>query len=307
MVDITLLGTGGGMPTPYRFLSSLLINFKGRKILVDCGEGTQVSMKMAGTGFKAIDYILITHCHGDHIFGLPGLLQAIGNGGREEKITIIGPSGIREVMDGLMVTCKYLPYEIEIIENPTHSISIFDDDLIISTMEADHTASCLGYSFYFKRSAKFDIKKAESNGVPKILWNKLQKSEESIEHEGIVYTRDMVLGRGREGLKISLLTDSRPLDSMIDFYKDSDMLFCEGTYGDNGDIDKAVKNKHMTFAEAAAFAKNADCKKLCLTHFSVAMMEPKDYLKTLLLEKTGWSFRLSFQKRMINNYHIKYQ
>lgn len=278
MLDITLLGTGGGMPTPYRFLSSFLVNFKGRKILIDCGEGTQVSMKIAGTGFKSIDYILITHCHGDHIFGLPGLLQTIGNSGREEKITLIGPKGIKEIMNGLMVTCRYLPYEIEVIENPSDIISVFDNDLIISTIEADHTAPCLGYSLYFKRSPKFDIEKANMNNVPKVLWNKLQKSRESIEFEGRIYNSDMVLGRGRKGIKVGFITDSRPVDSMVDFYNDSDLLFCEGTYGDSSDIDKALKNKHMTFEEAAVLAKNAQCSKLCLSHFSVAMMEPKDYI-----------------------------
>ncbi|MDD6796104.1 MAG: ribonuclease Z, partial [Clostridiaceae bacterium] len=251
---------------------------KGHKLLIDCGEGTQVSMKMCGTGFKTIDYILISHCHGDHILGLPGLLQTIGNSGREDKITIIGPQGIKEVMEGLMVTCKYLPYDVEVIENPKESISIFDDDLIISTVNADHNIPCLGYSLYFKRSARFDVAKAEENKVPKNLWNKLQKSTESIEFEGKTYKRDMVLGRGREGLKIGYITDSRPLESMKEFYFKCDMLFCEGTYGDDLDLDKAIKNKHMTFREAATLAKSADCKELCLTHFSVAMMEPKDFL-----------------------------
>ena len=82
MVDLCLLGCGGGMPMPFRNLSALLINFKGRKILIDCGEGTQVSMRIIGWGFKSVDVICITHCHGDHIVGLPGLLATIGNSGR---------------------------------------------------------------------------------------------------------------------------------------------------------------------------------------------------------------------------------
>ena len=110
MVDLCLLGCGGGMPMPFRNLSALLINFKGRKILIDCGEGTQVSMRIIGWGFKSVDVICITHCHGDHIVGLPGLLATIGNSGRTAPLTIIGPEGIDKVVDSLRVIARYLPY-----------------------------------------------------------------------------------------------------------------------------------------------------------------------------------------------------
>ena len=112
MVELALLGCGGGMPIPERYLSSLLINYKGRKVLIDCGEGTQVSMKILGWGFKSIDVICITHGHGDHIVGLPGLLSTIGNSGRTETITIIGPQGISDIVKGLRVAASYLPYEL---------------------------------------------------------------------------------------------------------------------------------------------------------------------------------------------------
>lgn len=89
MINLTLLGTGGGMPMPNRFLSSIVMNFKGRKILLDCGEGTQVAMRMVSCGFKSIDLIYISHIHGDHIYGLPGLLSTIGNSGRTEPMYIM--------------------------------------------------------------------------------------------------------------------------------------------------------------------------------------------------------------------------
>ncbi|MDF2890599.1 MAG: ribonuclease [Clostridia bacterium] len=288
MLDVALLGCGGGMPMPERYLSSMLLSYRGRKILVDCGEGTQVSMRLLGWGFKTIDIICITHGHGDHIVGLPGLLSTIGNSGRIEPLIIIGPEGIEEIIKGLRVIAPYLPYEINIIENPSETISmgLEKEQLIprdkaaeieISTLKAEHSAPCLSYSFYASRKAKFDPEKALRNDVPKVIWNKLQKTG-TTEHEGILYTSDMVLGDERQGIKVSLVTDSRPIDAIPEFIKRSDLFICEGTYGDDEDLVKAVKNKHMTFREAAELARAGAVKELLLTHFSPVMQEPEMYL-----------------------------
>lgn len=274
MVDIALLGCGGGMPMPERFLSSLLINIKGKKILVDCGEGTQVSMKMLGWGFKSIDTICITHGHGDHTVGLPGLLSTIGNSGRTEPITIVGPEGIENIIKGLRVIVPYLPYEINIVESPEYSLE--KDDIKISTIKLDHSSPCIGYSFYIKRKPKFDVEMADSNKVPKILWSRLQKGE-NINYQDKEYKPEMVLGRERRGIKFSFITDTRPSDNIVKFISHSDLFICEGTYGDDSDVEKAKKNKHMTFSEAAMLAKKGKVQELLLTHFSPAMAEPELY------------------------------
>jgi len=288
MLEVALLGCGGGMPMPERYLSSLLLSYRGRKILVDCGEGTQVSIRLLGWGFKTIDMICITHGHGDHIVGLPGLLSTIGNSGRTEPLIIVGPAGIEEIIKGLRVIAPYLPYEINMIENPSETISIGleteglilrdkADEIEISTLKVEHSAPCLSYSFYVRRKAKFDPEKAVRNAVPKIIWNKLQKTG-TTEHEGILYTPDMVLGDERPGIKVSLVTDSRPIDAIPEFIKRSDLFICEGTYGDDEDLVKAVKNKHMTFREAAELARAGAVKELLLTHFSPVMQDPEMYL-----------------------------
>lgn len=282
MINLVLLGCGGNIPMPNRNLSSLFINYKGKKILIDCGEGTQVSMRMKNCGFKDIDLILITHLHGDHIIGLIGLLSTMGNSGKTEDLTIVGPKGIVEAINAIKVLIEYLPYKLIIIENPNKSFTLKDHfvfkDLEISTLELDHSTECLGYSLYFKRSPKFNIEKAKSNNVPKHLWNSLQKSN-SIFYNGKMYTSNMIFGDNRKGIKISFITDTRFLLTIPDFIKDSDLFVCEGMYGDDMDISKAVKNKHMTFTEAASLASLGNVKKLLLTHFSPSLENPNKYLE----------------------------
>ena len=124
MIEVTLLGCGGGMPWPGRYLSATLITYRGRKILIDCGEGTQVSMRKINAGFKSIDLICITHIHGDHIIGPLRLLGTIGNSGREEPLIIVGPEGIEEAVKAARVIARHLPYEIQVIENPNQIIRI---------------------------------------------------------------------------------------------------------------------------------------------------------------------------------------
>ena len=288
MIDFLMLGTGGGMPMPTRFLSAGLISYKGRKILIDCGEGTQVSMRISNCGFKTIDVICITHAHGDHIVGLSGLLGTIGNSGRTEQLTIIGPEGITRVVEGLRTIAEYLPYEVNIIENPKDVIVLnngfINGEIEIKTCRLDHSAPCLGYSFYIKRSPKFNIESAIKNNVPKLLWSRLQKKEDKIEYEGKTYYKEMILGEERKGIKISYMGDTRPIESIVEFIDNSDLFVCEGTYGDDADITKAEKNKHMTFREAGILARRGNVKKLLLTHFGTAMADPQLFIQNALEE-----------------------
>ncbi|PRR78938.1 Ribonuclease BN [Clostridium liquoris] len=279
MLNITLLGCGGSLPTPNRFLTSLLINYSGYKILLDCGEGTQVAMKINKTGFKDIHLICFTHFHADHVLGLPGLLLTIANSGRVEPLTIIGPKGCTEVINCLRVLCPELPYEINIIENIDSCENVFSiKDLTVNILSLQHTLPCNGYSFILKRRAKFDAAKAIKNNVPKFLWSKLQKGQ-CIDYEGKTYSPSMVLGNERQGLKVTYITDTRPIDDIIPFAFNSNLFICEGMYGDDSYLDKALSNKHMLFSEAANLALNAKVQELWLTHFSPGLANPEDYIE----------------------------
>ena len=289
---------------PNRFLSSLFINYKGRKMLIDCGEGTQVAMKKYNCGFKTIDLILITHLHGDHIIGLIGLLQTMGNSGKTDDLTIVGPVGITDAMNAIKVLVEYLPYRVYVIENPKEKFSLEHDilkDIDISTIDLEHSTECIGYSLYFKRKAKFDRQKAMSNEVPQILWKKLQEQDTVIYNDKTYYS-SMVLGDERKGIKLSFITDTRPTFEIPQFIYGSDLFICEGMYGDDLDISKAVKNKHMTFREAASLANAGNVDKLLLTHFSPSIEEPKDFahnatnlFKDTIIGEDGLSLSLSYK------------
>ena len=304
MIDLVLLGCGGNVPMPNRYLSSLFINYQGRKILIDCGEGTQVSMKIKNCGFKNIDLICITHLHGDHFYGLMGLLSTIGNSSRVDDLTIVGPKGITEIINNMKTLIEYLPYKLIIIENPTGTFSLINSilkDVEISTLELDHSSECLGYSLYFKRTPKFNIEKAIQNNVPKLLWQKLQ-SGKNIIFENIEYSPDMVLGDDRKGIKISFITDTRPISSIPKFINNSDLFVCESMYGNDEDLPKAIKNKHMTFREAATLANEGNVKKLILTHFSPSLEDPNLYIKNAtdifentIIGKDRYSINLNFE------------
>lgn len=279
MLDVSLLGTGGMMPLPDRFLTSMLLRFNGKLLLVDCGEGTQVTAKMLGWGMKNIDIILITHYHADHIAGLPGMLLSIGNSGRTEKIKIIGPKGLFDIYNGLSVICPELPFEVELIEMPEAEIvNIIEGDFYISAVKLEHRILCYGYSIEIKRKGKFDVEKANKNNVPMEIWGKLQK-EEAVCFNGLTYTSDMVLGKERKGIKVTYTTDSRPINKLIDFAKKSDLYICEGMYGENENKEKAYEKKHMIFSEAAEIAKKAEVKELWLTHFSPALSDPFEHIE----------------------------
>lgn len=306
MIDLVLLGCGGNMPMPNRFLSSLFINYKGRKILFDCGEGTQVAMRKKNCGFKNVDLIFISHLHGDHIIGLFGLLSTIGNSSRTEDLTIVGPLGINDAINSIKVIVEYLPYKINVIEDPQGIFSILGNhlkDIEIQSIKLDHSTECLGYSLYIKRCPRFNVEKAILNKVPKILWQKLQYGK-SITFEGKDYNPDMVLGDDRRGIKISYITDTRPILSIPQFIYQSDLLVCEAMYGDDMDISKAVKNKHMTFREAANLARLGNVDTLLLTHFSPSLDNPNNYLSnaTSVFENTlvgydGLELSLQFKDR----------
>lgn len=277
MLDVCLLGTSGMMPLPGRWLTALMTRYNGSSLLIDCGEGTQISIREKGWSFHSIDIICFTHYHGDHISGLPGLLLSMGNAERREPVTLIGPRGLERVVNALRVIAPELPFELKFIELTTPEAGFEINGYHIKAFQVKHNVICYGYSIMIKRGGRFYPEQALARGIPQKYWNKLQKGE-TIREDGIVYTPDMVLGPERKGIKLTYCTDTRPTKLITENAASSDLFICEGMYGEQEKDSKAKEYKHMTFQEAAKIAKAARVKEMWLTHYSPSLIRPEDYI-----------------------------
>lgn len=277
MLDVCLLGTSGMMPLPGRWLTALMTRYNGSNLLIDCGEGTQITIKEKGWSFHSIDIICFTHYHGDHISGLPGLLLSMGNADRTEPVTLIGPRGLEYVVNSLRVIAPELPFPLRFIELTQQEERIEINGYVIQAFQVKHNVTCYGYSIMIQRGGRFFVEKAEENQVPQKYWNRLQKGETIIDGDRI-FTPDLVLGPERKGIKLTYCTDTRPIKIIADNAKGSDLFICEGMYGEKDKDSKAKEYKHMTFYEAAKLAKSAEVGELWLTHYSPSLIRPEEFI-----------------------------
>ena len=274
MLDICLLGTGGMMPLPGRYLTSLYVRVNGNGILIDCGEGTQIAMHRKGISAHNINTIFLTHFHADHVSGLPGMLLTMGNGDRTEPVTIIGPKGVDRIIAAVRTIAPELPFEVNTVEikGPQDHFTI--DGLEIDAFKVQHNLLCYGYAIELHRQGRFDAERAKEQGIPLKCWSLLQKGETVVAEDGRTFTPDMVLGPARKGLKVVYSTDTRPTESIEQFGKNADLMILEGMYGEDDKQEKARQYRHMTMREAANIARRTKPGELWLTHFSPSVVRP---------------------------------
>ncbi len=266
------------MPLPERWLSSLLVRCQGELILFDCGEGTQIPWRRIGWGFRRVGAICLSHVHADHVAGLPGLLHTLANSGREEPVLLYGPPGTAAVVAGLRTIVPDLPYELQVSELTDGARAPLPAGLVATVAAGEHRLPVLSYRVDLARAPRFSPERAEALGIPRSAWRTLQ-SGQTVTWPGGSARPDQVLGPPRRGLAFAYVTDTRPLPGFKPHLAGVDLLVCEGTYGDPADGEKAKQWGHMTFAEAATLAQEAEVGALWLTHFSPALTDPALFLE----------------------------
>ncbi|MCI8380828.1 MAG: ribonuclease Z [Lachnospiraceae bacterium] len=302
MLDVCLLGTGGMMPLPYRWLTSLMVRYNGHSILIDCGEGTQIALKEKGWSPNPIDMICFTHYHADHISGLPGMLLTMGNAERKEPLMLVGPRGLTRVVGALRTIAPELPFEIQCKELSGAEENFSFEELRMQAFRVNHNVVCYGYSISLDRIGRFQVDRAKELGIEMKYWSRLQKGER-IETEKGLLIPEMVLGAPRKGLKLTYCTDTRPTKSIVTHAAGSDLFICEGMYGEADKQEKAKEHKHMTFQEAANLAKKAAVGQLWLTHYSPSLTRPEPFMDEVrkifpraYAGKDGKSMELQFEE-----------
>jgi len=283
MIDVTLLGTNALLPLPDRAEAAATLEYEGHIILFDCGEGTQTAARKAGVNLMKTDLIALTHYHGDHIFGIPGLLQTMNILGRTNPLYITGPGDVCEELSAVFALMGRLMFDVIGVNIENGEVPLKEilgercSAARLMAFKTKHTVKSCGYAFVLERAGEFDVEKALKLNLPKTLWSVLQRGQ-AVEYNGRQYLPRQVLGKPRKGLKVVFSGDTSPCASLTEYAADADLLMHEATYAGEEYKDKAWEFGHSTFFDAATQAKKAKVKLLWLMHFSQVMTDPTYYL-----------------------------
>jgi len=283
MIDVTLLGTAALMPIPDRALTAATLTCGGRTILFDCGEGTQTAARRAGVSLMKADVIALTHYHGDHIFGLPGLMQTMEVLGRTQPLTLVGPGGLHEAMRPILELVGHTGYPVRLAELPQAGVALAElspgwpELARLIPFPTRHRVISQGYCFTLGRTGRFLPDRARALGVPVNQWGLLQRGRGVRVGDAEIQPSE-VMGPPRRGLKVAFTGDTALFDGLAEAVAGADLLISEATYGENDQAQLAREHGHMTFAQAARVARRAGVKRLWLAHYSQMVEDPLLYL-----------------------------
>jgi len=302
-LNIFFLGTGGSWPTVKRNVTSIAIKRGSEVILFDCGEGTQRQFQKSKLSHMQISKIFITHYHGDHFLGLPGLIQTMQLNDRENPLHIYGPKGIKQLVSQLLSLGYFRPGYKIIAHEVVDGDAIDFDEYVVRVLRVKHGVPSVAFCFEEKiRPGKFDKPKALRLGIPEgPLFSKLQKGITICLKDGRKITPEIVLGKPRKGRKIVISGDTKPVKKMINFSKNADVLIHEATF-DSSLENIAHDYGHTTAHQAAEIAKEADVGRLFLTHISPRYL---DY--HVLEDEARKVFKNSFMTKDFQEFEVKFK
>ncbi|MFD1513200.1 ribonuclease Z [Halomarina rubra] len=268
-MHVTFLGTSGAIPTTERNTSAVLFRREGERFLFDVGEGTQRQMMRYGTGFD-VSHVFLTHLHGDHVLGLPGLLQTWDFNDREEALAIHTPSGTKPEVEDLVSVAGTRPsYPVRVDEVAAGATALRGEEFEIRAFETDHRTRSVGYALVENdRKGRFDRERAEELGVPVgPKFSKLHAGESVELDDGTVVDPEQVVGDPRPGRRVVYTGDTRPSTPVERAAEGADLLIHDATFADE-DAERAPHTGHSTARGAAKLAASAGVERLALTHVS---------------------------------------
>lgn len=268
-MEVMVLGLGGMMPMPGRFLTSAVLRHNGHVTLFDCGEGTQVPLKASGFGVGRIERFALTHLHADHLTGVPGMLMLLAQAEPEHDVEILGLPEVVEYVRGTRHLLRfYLTYQIKYTDLLREGGQIDGDGFTLRYLPLNHTTPTLGFCYEEAvRPGRFSVEKARELDVPEgPLWGKLQNGE-AVTVDGRAVTPAMVLGAPRCGRKFAYVTDTAPCDNAIELLRDADLAVIEAMFTDDH-ADEAVEKKHLTARQAGQIIADSGCRRALLGHVS---------------------------------------
>ncbi|NPE26408.1 ribonuclease Z [Methanococcoides sp. SA1] len=268
-IELTFLGTGGSIPTKRRNPMGMLLKYKDENILVDCAEGTQRQFRKAGKNPCKITKILITHWHGDHVFGLPGILQTLAMNEYNRKLEIYGPKGTREwVQKYFDLVGKRGLGKLDLDVHEVKSGVVFDtSEYFVEAREMDHDCPSVGYAFVVKEKSRLDRMKLEKLKIPNSpLLGKLAKGE-TVKIDGKMVDGKKLLYK-EDARRVAFVMDTRYTEEAVKLAKDSDLLVIEATFSKEESDELLGDRAHLSSVEAAKIGKKAGVKGLALVHLS---------------------------------------
>jgi ribonuclease Z len=269
MFAVTILGNNSAVPAFDRHPTSQVVTLNGRNYLVDCGEGTQIQLINYKIRRSKIGHIFISHLHGDHYFGLIGLINTLSLLSHQQEMHVFGPAPLKEIIElQLKVADTTVCYPLHLHTISGAATLLDDENITVKCFPTNHRIECYGFSFEQKtRARKLDLKKAQAQNIPVTFYDNLKSGEDFIKEDGTVISYQSVTLPGTAGKKYVFCADTKYDESIIPSIQDADMIYHETTYLDNL-RERAEARFHSTSKQAALIAKMANVKKLLVGHFS---------------------------------------